>query len=131
MKQEKRVILTDQPRESLISLYFEADLFLFASHVEYSPLVIFECLAAGLPFLSIPVGNVEEIADWSGGGVICQGTVSSKGFSTVDPAVFATHIRELSLDRDRLQEIGSIGRKAWFERFTWGKIATQIEQLTT
>jgi L-malate glycosyltransferase len=130
-KQEKRVILTDQPRESLIQLYFEADLFLFASHVEYSPLVIFECLAAGLPFLSIPVGNVEEIADWTGGGVICPGTISSKGFSSADPAVFGSHIRDLSLDRNRLQEIGSNGRKAWFERFTWEKIAAQIEQLTT
>lgn len=131
IKQGKRVILTDQPRESIIQLYFEADLFLFASHVEYSPLVIFECLASGLPFLSIPVGNVKEIADWTGGGVICPGKLSSKGFSTADPAVFASYIRDLSLDRNRLQEIGKTGRKAWFERFTWEKIATQIEQLTT
>jgi glycosyltransferase involved in cell wall biosynthesis len=99
--------------------------------VEYSPLVIFECLASGLPFLSIPVGNVKEIADWTGGGVICPGKLSSKGFSTADPAVFASYIRDLSLDRNRLQEIGKTGRKAWFERFTWEKIATQIEQLTT
>lgn len=129
-KLEKRVILTNLPRESLIQLYFEADLFLFASHVEYSPLVIYECLAAGLPFLSIPVGNVEEIAGWTGGGLICPGTVSSKGFSSADPAVFGSHIRDLSLDRNRLQEIGSAGRKAWFERFTWEKIAAQIEHLT-
>jgi L-malate glycosyltransferase len=125
----KKIIFTNLGREKLISLFFEADLFLFASHVEYSPLVIFECLAAGLPFLSIPVGNVVEIAEWSNGGVICPGKISAEGFSFADPTVFSTHIRNLTLDSAKRQSLAANGRQSWLEKFSWGTIAQQIEQL--
>ena len=125
----KKVIFTDLKREDLIPLFFNADLFLFASHVEYSPLVIFECLAAGLPFLSIPVGNVDEIVEWSGGGMICAGKKSREGFSSVDPLAFSKAIRELSLDAEKRSRLSQSGRQAWLENFTWEVIANRIEKL--
>lgn len=125
----KKIIFANLDREKLISLFFGADLFLFASHVEYSPLVMFECLAAGLPFLSIPVGNVAEIAEWSGGGVICPGEISAEGFSSADPAAFSMHIRELSLDAEKRQSLATNGRQAWLQKFTWDTIAQQVERL--
>lgn len=125
----KKIVFTNLGREKLIALFFDADLFLFASHVEYSPLVVFECLAAGLPFLSIPVGNVVEIAEWSSGGVICSGKVRARGFSFADPNVFSAHIRALSLDPEKMQRLAANGRQAWLEKFTWDTIAQQIERL--
>lgn len=128
---KKKIIFTNLKREDLISLFFNADLFLFASHVEYSPLVIFECLAAGLPFLSIPVGNVDEIVKWSGGGVLCAGRKSKEGFSSADPQAFSSEIRELSLDSERRNKLSANGRQAWLDNFTWATIADRIETLVT
>ncbi|MBI3096095.1 MAG: glycosyltransferase family 4 protein, partial [Rhodocyclales bacterium] len=125
----KKIVFADLKREELIPLFFDADLFLFASHVEYSPLVIFECLAAGLPFLSIPVGNVDEIIRWSDGGVLCPGRQSSEGFSSVDPVVLSGEMRKLSLDAEKRKKLSANGRQAWLDRFTWKEIANRIEQL--
>jgi glycosyltransferase involved in cell wall biosynthesis len=128
---KKKVVFANLEREELIQLFFSADLFLFASHVEYSPLVIFECLAAGLPFLSIPVGNVDEIVEWSGGGVLCQGRKSSDGFSSVDPLAFSNEMRLLSLDKEEMKKLSSCGRQAWLDKFTWAVIADRIEKLVS
>jgi len=128
---KKKIIFTNLKREELIPLFFNADLFLFASHVEYSPLVIFECLAAGLPFLSIPVGNVDEIINWSGGGVLCAGRQSKEGFSSVDPLAFSGEMQKLSLDQNKRNELSVNGRQAWLDNFTWKVIADRIEQLAT
>ena len=127
----KNIVFADLKREELIPLFFDADLFLFASHVEYSPLVIFECLAAGLPFLSIPVGNVDEIIEWGGGGVLCPGPQSREGFSSVDPAVFCEEMRKLSLDAGKRENLSVSGRQAWLDKFTWKDIADRIERLVT
>lgn len=125
----KRILFSNLARDRLISLFFDADLFVFASHVEYSPLVIFECLAAGLPFVSIPVGNVVEIVEWSGGGVICSGKLTAAGFSLADPLVLSAAIRDLSLDPERRNKLGASGRTAWEQKFNWGVIASRIERL--
>lgn len=126
---DKRIVFANLERQDLITLFFDADLFLFASHVEYSPLVIFECMATGLPFLSIPVGNVDELIEWSGGGVLCAGNRSAEGFSSADPLVFSREMKELSLNQGKLSELSAKGRQAWIERFTWNTIANQIEKL--
>lgn len=128
---KKRVVFANLKREELIQLFFSADLFLFASHVEYSPLVIFECLAAGLPFLSIPVGNVDEIVDWSGGGVLCAGRKNKGGFSSADPLEFSREMGAISLDRENLHQLSACGRQAWLENFTWAVIADRIEKLVS
>ena len=60
---DKLVLVTDFPRHELTQAFMAADLFVFASNVEYSPLVLYESAASGTPFLSVNVGNAEEIAD--------------------------------------------------------------------
>lgn len=126
---KKKIIFSNLERKKLVPLFFEADLFLCASHVEYSPLVIFECLAAGLPFLSIPVGNVDEIVKWSDGGVICSGKKSKTGFSYADPLVLSKAMQKLSLDKEKRAILSANGRQAWVDKFTWEAIANQIEDL--
>lgn len=125
----KKVIVTDLPRQELIQAFMAADLFVFASNVEYSPLVLFEAAAAGTPFLSVPVGNSEEIARWTGAGVICPAGHDERGYIRVDPAVFARAMEQLVQNPDELQNLGEIGRKNWQERFTWAVIAQQYEAL--
>jgi len=125
----KRVLLTDFPRPELIQAYLNADLFVFASHVEYSPLVLFESVAAGTPFLSVPVGNAAEIAAWTGAGVICPAPQDERGYFNVDPKVFAEHWERLASDRMQLRRMGQTGKQRWAARFTWEKITNQYERV--
>ena len=112
-----RVLLLDPPRDEVIDLYFSAELFVFCSLIECSPLVLFEAMAAGLPFVSVDVGNAREIAEWSGGGVIVPR----------DPQAVARAVDELLADPDRRRAMGESGRAAWRERFTWEAVAQQYE----
>lgn len=70
----KRVILADLSRADVVDAFKASDLFVLASYVEYSPLVLFEAAAAGTPFLTTPVGNAAEIVRWTGGGACVRRT---------------------------------------------------------
>ncbi|MDH4152463.1 MAG: glycosyltransferase family 4 protein [Nitrospira sp.] len=125
----KRVLLTDFSRPELIQAYMNADLFVFASHVEYSPLVLFESAAAGTPFLSVPVGNAAEIAEWTGAGVICPAPQDERGYTKVDPKLFGELWAHLASDRMQLRRMGQTGRRNWAERFTWESITDRYESI--
>ncbi|CAM3601442.1 glycosyltransferase family 4 protein [Thalassospira profundimaris] len=125
----KKLVITDLSREELVQAYLSADLFVFASNIEYSPLVLFEAAAAGLPFLSVPVGNSEEIAKWTGCGLICPAEKDDRGYTRVAPTVLATEIAKAIEDGPRLKELGRVGHANWRENFTWDVIAARYEAL--
>lgn len=127
--QNKRVLITDFPRAELTQAYMAADLFVFASNIEYSPLVLFEAAAAGTPFLAVEVGNSAEIAQWTGAGVMCPSSVDAKGYTRVDAGILAKSMADLMSQPQRLQELGAAGRRSWLERLTWSKIELQYEQI--
>ncbi|MGD0272597.1 MAG: glycosyltransferase family 4 protein [Gaiellaceae bacterium] len=126
---DKRVLLLDPPREEVLAAYQAADLFVLASQVECSPLVLFEAMAAHTPFLTVDVGNAAEIASWSGGGVVLPSGKDGRGYTTAGAAVLADGIEALLADRTRLAKLGSAGHAAWRKRFTWERIAQQYEQV--
>jgi glycosyltransferase involved in cell wall biosynthesis len=125
----KRVIACELPRAELVQAYRNADLFVFASNVEYSPLVLFEACAAGLPFVSAPVGNSAEIAEWTGGGEICPAEKDGQGYTRVSPDVLARRIESLVADKDRRLEMGRHGKAASLERFNWNALSREYEGL--
>lgn len=125
----RQALIADLPRAELLQAYLNCDLFVFASQVEYSPLVLFEAAAAGLPFVSVPVGNAAEIAEWTGGGVICGATLDAKGLTRVDPAILAKKIDELAAQPELLAVLGATGKDRWQERFTWQKVFRLYEKV--
>jgi glycosyltransferase involved in cell wall biosynthesis len=125
----KRVLLVDLPRPELIQAYKNADLFVFASNVEYSPLVLFESAAAGTPFLSVPVGNAEEIAEWTGCGIILRAPIDKGGFTRANPRTLAAEMRKAMDSPQLLAELGREGYNRWQERYTWAKICLQYEKV--
>lgn len=127
----KKVLCVDLPRLDLIATFKAADLFVFASSVEYSPLVLFEAAAAGTPFLSVAVGNAEEIARWTGGGVICPAATDEQGYTRVDPSVLAREMRRLMNDADTRARLAAAGKARWRDSFTWKAIASQYEAILT
>ncbi len=126
---QKTVLRLDLQREKVVEAFFEADLFVFASKVEYSPLVLFEAAAAGTPFLTVPVGNAAEIVRWTGGGWLCPADVDDRGYTKVSPNVLALEMEKAVRSPDYLRKLGEAGRKAWLDRFTWAKIAKSYERI--
>lgn len=119
---DRSALLADLPRRDVVQAYLNSDLFAFASRVEYSPLVLFEAAAAGLPFVSAPVGNAGEIAGWTGGGIICEANVDAEGYTHVDRADLARKISELADAPELRARMGGAAREAWAARFSWDAI---------
>ena len=125
----KRVFLLDPPRTEIVAAYHAADLFIFGSNIEYSPLVLFEAMASKTPFLSLDCGNAAEIAAWSGGGHIASTLHLPGGLVDAEPATFAREIDDLLSHPDERSILAKQGYAVWLERFTWEKIATEYESL--
>lgn len=125
----KNILITNLKRNDLIQCFLNADLFVFASNIEYSPLVLFESVAAGLPFISVPVGNAIEIADWTQGGIICPAKSDINGRTTVNPEILAEHLSKLLTNKTKLNELGKNGRNNWKKKFTWDNISYQYEKV--
>lgn len=128
-KDGKRILLLNPHRPDVVAAYHAADLFIFGSNIEYSPLVLFEAVASNTPFLSLNCGNATEIADWTDGGIIVPSQKTPDGYTTCNPEDFARMIETLVSDSHLRGQLGTAGRKAWKESFTWEKISAQYEKL--
>lgn len=127
----KQLLVTDFDRAELVQAYMASNLFVFASNIEYSPLVLFESCAAGTPFLSVPVGNAEEIAQWTGGGTICSADKDSRGYTRANPEDLCFAIQRLARNPEQLKEMGRRAKASWEDRFTWEKISLEYEKILT
>jgi len=128
-RDEKRVLLLDLQREDVIAAYHAADLFVFGSKIEYSPLVLFEAIASKTPFLSLACGNAEEISKWTGGGLIVPTFQSDFGMVDGDPKEMAAYIDSLLSNPQIRIKLGENGYRSWQKRFTWDIITSQYEKL--
>lgn len=91
----EKIIFTFLSREDTVAAYKQSNLFLFPSNIECSPIVLFECAASKLPFLSTDVGNSIEIATWTKGGEIMPTIKTDDGFSKVNINEGAKMLNEL------------------------------------
>jgi L-malate glycosyltransferase len=106
-----------------------ADLFVFLSNIEYSPLVLFEAAAAGVPFVATNAGNSAEIAKWTGAGVIVKTHPLPNGRVAADYRNTLWKVTRLCYDPKRRLTLGNNGRKAWKEHYTWQKITGEYLKL--
>jgi L-malate glycosyltransferase len=118
-----RIIMTQLDRASTVAAFQQADLFLFPSHIECSPIVLFEAMAAGLPFLSSDVGNAAEIATWCPGSEIIPSQRVEKGRTFPDVHKGAAMLSRMMQDPDALKKRMQHARALWKSDFTWSKIA--------
>jgi glycosyltransferase involved in cell wall biosynthesis len=124
----RRVLLLDPPREGVLDAYAAADVFVFGSQIECSPLVLFEAAAAGLPFVSVPAGNAAEIAQWTGAGLTVDAP-RRDGLVRGDARTLALAADALLADPQRRAAMGAAGRAAWAERYSWDRITDGYEAL--
>jgi glycosyltransferase involved in cell wall biosynthesis len=125
----KRVLVLDPPRRDVLAAYEAADLFVFASNIECSPLVLFESVASRTPFIASDCGNAAEIAETTGGGVIVRTDRDALGFAHSSPADLAVAIEGALRDPVEVRRRGEVGRLAWEQNFTWERIVVTYEDL--
>ncbi|MBL7982741.1 MAG: glycosyltransferase family 4 protein [Flavobacteriales bacterium] len=121
----KRIVFLELDRARTVDALKQADLFLFPSNVECSPIVLFEAMAAGVPFLSSRAGNAAEIVAWSNGGWTMPGHRDAQQRERPDIAAGARMLEEILHDPAKRKEAAQAGHQAWRERFTWRHIAGQ------
>lgn len=124
----KKIIIANISREETIAAYQVADLFLFPSNIECSPIVLFECLASKTPFLATNVGNTQELIKWTGAGVLLPTTKDKIGFGKAKIKESAIILENLYKDYSKRKKMQDVGFKAWSKNFTWKKISRDYEK---
>lgn len=120
----KRVVMIDGTRRKTVRELLKcADMFVFLSNIEASPLVLYEANAAGVPFVSTAAGNSAEIAKWTGGGIIVKTTEQPNGRVKADLRDAMWQITKLAYNPTRRKALGRAGRASWKKRFTWQRLA--------
>lgn len=125
----KKVIFSFLSRQETVQAFKSANLFLFPSNIECSPIVLFEAMAGNTAFLATDVGNCKEIAEWSSGGQILPTTINKKGRSHAIERRGVKLLEELYYNREKLNELSDRGYASWKSKFTWEKITKQYETL--
>ena len=125
----KNILLKDLTREQTVAAFKAADIFLFTSRVECSPLVLFESMAAKTPFLTTDVGNSKEIIKWSKSGILLPTIINKKGLSRALVSESATILEQIFDNSGKRKIMAERGFKVWLEQFTWEKIARQYEHV--
>ncbi|MEI8331670.1 MAG: glycosyltransferase family 4 protein [Methanomicrobiales archaeon] len=129
-KMSKQIIVkNDLPRSHVISAYKSANLFLFPSRIDCSPVVLFECLASKTPFLSTDVGNSREIIEWSNAGELLPTRFGNGGFCKADIAGSVEKLEQFYHSPDELKAFAENGYRAYKEHFTWEKVAKLHERI--
>lgn len=115
---KKILFLEELDRRSTVAAYKEADIFLFGSRIECSPLVLFEACAAGTPFVSTDCGNSREISEWTRAGIVAN-----------NDRDFVLAIENVTTHINLREQMASNGRSAFMEKFNWNVITDLYERL--
>lgn len=109
------LFLENLPRRDVINAYTDADVFLFGSQVECSPLVMFESFASKTLFVTTDCGNVSDYSD-----VVC---IVRNENEAVD--VINDFIENPVKYQSRIEK----GYLLFLEKLNWRAIAKQYEEL--
>jgi len=125
----KKIIFTYIPRDETVAAYLAADLFLFPSFIECSPIVLFEAMASQTPFLVTDVGNSSEIVRWSNGGLVLPTVIDEQGMSHAKISESVEMLNDLCKQREKLKHLADAGFEAWQKNYTWEIISKKYESL--
>jgi glycosyltransferase involved in cell wall biosynthesis len=126
----KKVVMIDgTDRKAVRELLKCADIFVFLSNIEASPLVLFEANAAGVPFIATAAGNSAEISKWTGGGIIVKTRQLPNGRVVADTLDTVYKITFYGLNGIKRRALGRRGRASWQKKFTWQKLTEEYLEL--
>lgn len=120
---DKLLFVKELSRKHTVAAYMEADLFLFPSNIECSPLVLFECMASKTPFLTTDVGNSKEIISWSNSGKLLPTLELKDGLKIADISKSADVLEEFISDKKALKEKALLGFEVFIHNYSWEEIS--------
>jgi glycosyltransferase involved in cell wall biosynthesis len=128
---KKQFIVGEFSRKKTVALYKEADLFLFPSNIECSPIVLFECMASKTPFLTSDAGNSAEIIRWSNAGELLPTVKETDGTGLVfvDIEKSVKMLEDIYKDEEKRKLYAQNGFESWKNKFSWEKIAKEYEKM--
>jgi L-malate glycosyltransferase len=103
------------PRAEVVQAYTDADIFLFGSRVECSPLVMFEAMASRTLFISTDCGNVSDYKD-----VVCLMNDEHEA-----AGIIRDYLARPELYRQRVEA----GYRLFTSRLNWDSIGRMYEEL--
>ena len=107
------------PYEQVPAVYLASDAFVLPSHTEGLPRVVLEAQATGTPVVATRVGGVPEaVADGETGRLVAPR----------DPEALAGVLDGLASDPNERERLGSNGRRAVQEPFTWAALYDRYER---
>ena len=128
---KRKIFINEMNRIETVSAYKAADLFLFPSNIECSPIVLFECMASKTPFLTSDVGNSVELINWSNSGILLPTNKGqhNRGLSRVDVKKSSEMLNALANDKQKREKMAEAGFNIWKEKYSWEKISLEYEKV--
>ena len=126
---KQKIIVKDVVRKDTVELLKSADLFLFPSNIEASPIVLFEACAAKTPFLVTDVGNSKEIIKWTNGGKLLPTYKDDQCYSHAKINESAVELQKIYKNPVHREQMTTEGYKAWKAKYNWEKISKQYLNL--
>ena len=83
----------------------------------FSPLKVYEYMAAGLPVVASRIGQLSELIEHEANGLLCP---------PGDSAALAQSLHRLRLDPDLRRRLGSVARSTVLRDHTWDGVARRI-----
>ncbi len=123
-KVNNATLLKNLSREEIVAFLKSSNVFACTSEKEVAPLVILECMAAQLPWVSTTVGNVEEL---SGGKHI--GAIKDRRYHNVFDDRVIRLFRNAILQAWNDPTLGEEGRSHVESEFTWNSILPKYRNL--
>jgi glycosyltransferase involved in cell wall biosynthesis len=121
------LFLNDIPREDVIQSYFACDAFVFPSQQEVSPLVLLESMAASKPWISMNVGNAEDLH----GGFCFKSAINNDNMLVFDNEIknkFTDTINMLLDNPSLCKTMGEVGNRQIIEKYNWDKIKYKYKE---
>jgi len=116
---ENVVFIIDSPRDDLLQLYLNSDLFVLPTAKEPFGLVFLEAMAAGLPLVSTNIPPVNEVLSHGNEALLCERNANA----------LAECIATLVFDENLRKKMGSLARKKVFEKYHLNEVKKQLWNL--
>lgn len=113
-------VLEPVPRNQMVGLYREADVFVLPTRREGFPMVILEAMAAGLPVISTPIGAIPDMVRDGEEGLIVPER---------DSAALTAALTQLLGDPALRTRMGERGRQRVSEVYSREVVVSQLEAL--
>lgn len=121
------ISLLNVSKNDLINLYKACDIFVFASKIEYCPLVIYEAMASHAAIISSDVGNVKSVINKYKCGIISKTKIENE-YSNIDIHDFAKNITNLINNDKYRTKLANNGRNAYIKNFQWKYLYFQYQK---